>query len=161
MRRLDVGLSILVGLPTVLLGVYGVKSFARLAETEQLCEVASQGKNEMVKKYLDAGVDVNGRGWQSTTPLLRAVEGDQVDTAMLLLDRGANIELANNRCTPLVWAVFGNNKKMVVALLERGANPNAKKDERVSSLTIALQEHHPEIAEILRKAGATESLTDE
>jgi len=110
--------------------------------------------------YLDHGVDVNGRGWQYTTPLLRAVEGRQVATAMLLLDRGADIELANNMNTPLIWAVGRNDEKMVIALLQRKANPNAKKNERRSALGAAMEDHHPRIADILRKAGATESADD-
>ena len=113
---------------------------------------AGRGDNREVRALLKRGANVNGRGYGYVTPLLSAVEGNHADTAILLLDNGADIEAANNMNTPLVWAAMNDDPKMVEALLQRGAQQDAVEGVRLSALQTAEEYKHPQIAEIMRKA---------
>jgi ankyrin repeat protein len=127
---------------------------------------AREGDVEIARMLLAAGVDVDvqsvsdpmlkGRGpafdamrSAGSTPLLVAVTRGQVKLALLLLEHGADPNIADAGFTPLHWAastwegdlsnpVFGfaepmsgipdRNAKLelIKALLARGANPNAR-----------------------------------
>lgn len=60
------------------------------------------------------------------TPLLFAVRDANLEMARLLLDSGADIQLASaNQTTPLIVAILNGQVGLAKFLLERGANPNA------------------------------------
>jgi ankyrin repeat protein len=60
------------------------------------------------------------------TPLLFAAQQDDVDSAMLLLAAGADVnDIAPVGTSALVIAVHSNNPNVATLLLEKGANPNA------------------------------------
>ncbi len=113
---------------------------------------ARQGHSGVVAALLDAGVSANQlkRG-DATSPLLIATINGQFDTARLLLDRGADPNLASeNGVTPLYasvnvqWAPkalypqprayldqhLGYLEYMKL-LLDKGANPNARLTKKV------------------------------
>ncbi|MEW6322742.1 MAG: ankyrin repeat domain-containing protein [Acidobacteriota bacterium] len=113
-----------------------------------LLHAARQGHVEAVRALLDGGakIDTVGAG-DATSPLLMAVVNGQFDTAMLLIERGADPNLASsdNGVTPLWAAVnvqwqprtrFPQPQEMELqthsyldvmkALLEKGADPNAR-----------------------------------
>ena len=124
---------------------------------------ARVGDLESVKLLLAAGVDINTQtrvereGGQDTTsgytPLLIATMRAQVDTAIYLLDRGADPNILASGMTPMHWAStswegFASNPvygfedpmsgipnrdaklRLVKALLAHGANVNAKMTKR-------------------------------
>jgi len=60
------------------------------------------------------------------TPLLFAAREGNVETARLLLDKGANVnDVAANGASALVIATHSDNPELATFLLERGADPNA------------------------------------
>jgi ankyrin repeat protein len=60
------------------------------------------------------------------TPLLFAIRDGNLELTRLLLEAGADIELASaNGTTPLIIAVLNGQVGIAMYLLERGANPNA------------------------------------
>jgi ankyrin repeat protein len=60
------------------------------------------------------------------TPLLFAVRDANRDMTRLLLDSGADIQLASaNDTSPLLIAILNGQVELATLLLERGANPNA------------------------------------
>jgi ankyrin repeat protein len=111
-----------------------------------------QGYTDVAVALLDAGVDVNHlKGGDNTSPLLVATVNGHFDLAAMLLERGANPNLASeNGVTPLFAAV---NLKWVQEagypqpwahldqklshlaymklLLEKGANPNVRLTKKV------------------------------
>jgi ankyrin repeat protein len=115
---------------------------------------ARVGDLESVKLLLAAGVDINTQDATSGyTPLLVATMRAQVDTAIYLLDRGADPNILASGMTPLHWAStswegFASNPvygfedpmsgipnraaklRLVKALLAHGANVNAKMTKR-------------------------------
>jgi ankyrin repeat protein len=132
---------------------------------------AREGDVEIARMILSAGVDVDvqsvsdptlkGRGpafdamrSAGSTPLLVAVTRGHVKLALLLLEQGADPNIAEAGFTPLHWAagtwegdlsnpVFGFEEPMsgipdraaklelIKALLARGANPNARITRRL------------------------------
>ena len=113
-----------------------------------LLHASRQGHLEAVRALLDQGapIDEVGAG-DATSPLLMAVINGQFDTAMFLIERGANPNLAasGNGATPLWGAVntqwqprtrFPQPQEMeqqkatyldvMTALLDAGAEPNAR-----------------------------------
>ena len=108
---------------------------------------ARQGNTETVKALLDAGVDVNQvNPGDKTSPLLIAAINGHFDLAALLLDRGANPNLASTAgATPLYatlnlqWIPRSQYPQptahtqqkttyldLMTKLLQHGADPNAR-----------------------------------
>jgi ankyrin repeat protein len=113
---------------------------------------ARQGHAEVVKALLDAGVNVNQlKAGDSTSALLVATINGQFDVGELLLERGADPNLASeNGVTPLYAAInvqwapktlypqpraYLNQNvsylEFMTRLLERGANPNVRLKKKV------------------------------
>jgi ankyrin repeat protein len=119
-----------------------VNAKARFGQTP-LSEAAGSGNLALVKELLHRGADVN-RGNQS---LLAACQGgvgkpfsaqDRVAILGLLLDRGANIEMKDERgYTALMWAAARGESEVGLFLLERGANPKVKSKDGETALDLA------------------------
>jgi len=88
--------------------------------------LAAKNRTEAVKTLITAGADVNARN--------------------------------NNGETPLHCAVYeGSHKKEAIKILiAAGADVNMKGNDGITPLQMAIKEDNPEIAEILREAGAKE-----
>ena len=76
----------------------------------------------------------------STTPLCRAVYNDFQPMVMILLDRGANIDLASTTSgrTPLMWAAFRGNIAILELLMEKGADKDLEDHEGLNAFDIAV-----------------------
>jgi ankyrin repeat protein len=104
---------------------------------------ARQGKLDALRALLDGGADINQAGADSTSPLLIAVVNGHYEVASLLIERGANANIADlNGRTPLYAAVDLRNVQwsqapapelpqaehlaMITQLLDAGADPALK-----------------------------------
>ncbi len=88
---------------------------------------ARTGDSDMVRRLLDADGDVNGGNAEQLspgTPLMQAAWASDVETAKLLLDRGA---ASNQRSldTSLIFAATHGNPPLIKLLLAAGADPKA------------------------------------
>jgi len=120
---------------------------------QEIHSAAYDGDTKRVAELLDQGVDVNGvheaTAW---TPLHIAVNRDQLETAALLLERGADIEARDqNGWTPLHMA---DSPEAVAFLVEHGADVNAVDDSGFTPLGRALGKELVEAA--LRQHGGQE-----
>lgn len=100
---------------------------------ERLLIAVGEGKKEEVEKLLKAGADVNGRRMVARessdgrpTPLMVASERGCLEIVRLLLDAGANADVADDhKRTALMFASSSGNADVAGLLLDRGANVNA------------------------------------
>jgi ankyrin repeat protein len=98
-----------------------------------LAQFAALGRTEIVAALLDAGMNVDTRGWSRFTPLDQAAMHGRTDTVRLLIHRGADLTdcaFDDDGPTPLDCALWGlrNNRAdngdylgTVEALLSAGA----------------------------------------
>lgn len=122
---------------------------------------------ELLHILLASGMNPDLPTWQRRTFLHDLCSGikrgqtqpDAIERAAILLDAGASIVARDEeyRSTPLAWAARTNMPEMVKFLLARGAPTNLPDDPPwATPLAWAERKGHTDIAEILRKFGATD-----
>lgn len=84
----------------------------------------SEPKVELVKFYIDNGVDVNAQDIYGMTPLHYALRGKNIDAAIALLKAGANPNLPNERgITPLSYINgFPERLDLLQLMLDNGGD---------------------------------------
>jgi ankyrin repeat protein len=101
--------------------------------------------------------DVSNMGWSA---LMEAAMGGYTDIAELLIKKGADVNLKTTvNGTALYFASYEGFIDVVKLLLENGADPNVEVDtsgfdydDTDTALTVAIQQGHKEIVELLKKA---------
>jgi ankyrin repeat protein len=97
---------------------------------------------------------VNERGWSNTTPLYLAALNNCTEVAQFLLKHGANVDAKSREgATSLHIAAQKNNLELVKLLLAYKADINATDSKHRTPMDRALEWHHPNVAEYLRKDG--------
>lgn len=101
-----------------------------LAEVEMggytpLLFAARSGDLESARLMLAAGADVNDTAPQGTSALVVALHSMHFPLAALLLDKGADPNVAGAGYTALHTAILHGRVELVTALLAKGADPNA------------------------------------
>jgi pectate lyase len=120
------------------------------------------GDVEIVKAFLEQGIDVNAKDSYGITPLHHASAGDNRDIIELLLENGVDVNAkSKNGRTALHLAVGFGRKDIVGLLVEKGADVNTKDSQGQTPLQLAEKRKHTEIAELLRKHGAKEDKASE
>lgn len=80
---------------------------------------------ELVRKLIDLGADVNLTTESGFTPLMASAGRNNIAIAELLIEKGADIEARDDDdINALVYASTYNNEEMVKFLLEKGADAN-------------------------------------
>lgn len=125
-----------------------------------LMEQAAAGNLEAVRLFVAAGMSANARAGDGTTPLLAAARAGRVELARLLIDRGADIDLAYPSdhdtlpgATPLIIAAMHGHLELVRLLLQRGADVDAVM-VIWSDDTALDRADDPSIINLLKAAGA-------
>lgn len=80
-----------------------------------LGQFAMQGRTELVRALLDAGLAVDSRGWSNFTPLDQAAMHGWVETVRLLIERGADLHdcaFDDDGPTPLDSANLGCSEQL-------------------------------------------------
>ncbi|MGE5591492.1 MAG: ankyrin repeat domain-containing protein [Bacillota bacterium] len=117
------------------------------------------GRTEALAVLLDHGADIN-RVSRSTvafvprnTALHAALAGGSEEAAAMLIERGANINVADsNGQTPLHLAAFGGLDRSLDLLLECGAQTEVRDAQGRTPLQIAQEKGHRAAAERLAAA---------
>ncbi|HWN93778.1 MAG TPA: ankyrin repeat domain-containing protein [Methylomirabilota bacterium] len=132
---------------------------------------AFRGDVAIMKLLVDAGADVNEMSGLGT-PLAQAAWADRTAAARLLIERGANVNLAGPRdgYAPLHWAASSEEKDaaLVKLLLAHKADPNLGGGENVDAfvgtaqtpLMLARRRGQTPVLSALSAAGATNATPD-
>jgi len=110
------------------------------------------GEREAADRLLAAGADIAAVSGNSmkNMPLHAAVAGGHVDVALLLIERGADVNAADaGGHTPLHIAAEGGYLPVVKALLDRGADPHAVDAEDKTPLSRAAARNHHQVVDLI------------
>ncbi|MBP7937146.1 MAG: alpha/beta fold hydrolase [Phycisphaerae bacterium] len=120
--------------------------------TVDVWSAVAEGNRDAVARLLAAGTPVNARQSDSgSTPLNTAAVFGQTGVAKLLLEKGADVSLANrDGNTALHIAAFFANKELVELLLDKGASVSAKNERGETSLDVVSAEWSPQLEETFK-----------
>jgi ankyrin repeat protein len=112
---------------------------------------------DVAKFLLELGSDKNAKDRDGYTPLLKAVELNQIELVKLYLENGADVNITGPNSemkTSLHLAVLAKNKKIVRLLLTHNANVNKREIENPPPLYSAVETSDLDIARMLLDKGA-------
>ena len=130
---------------------------------QTLLNACRNGQKNIVKILLErGGIDLNRRDAEGNTALHYVCREGYRDLAVLLLDKGADASLVNNRGeTPLHAAARKGNREILARLLDAGADPDASDREGCTSLMRLIENRHTDAALWLIDRGADTEATDQ
>jgi ankyrin repeat protein len=159
------------------LGVNTASAGGQKLDKKGFFKAVRAGDLTVVLAHLDGGQDVDAVEGDGSTALMLAVVAQNDDLASLLLDRGANPNLADKQeRVPLMYAgnrfwiermgIFNvprsqaRDTPITETLLVRGANPNAAARDGRTSLHIAVDAENLASIRLLLKKGANVNAAD-
>ena len=131
----------------------------RTTQLEEALILASiGGKRDVILTLLDAGVNINCIGFRGKTPLLSAVDKDQIASTRLLIRRGARHDLPDEdgRLPLFIAAEYGMDPVVSELIRHPGSKKldvrNAKGD---TPLCLAAAKGQKKVCRVLLDGGAT------
>ncbi len=91
---------------------------------------------------LDAGADIDAKGYLGRTPLMTAAEHGHSSVVKVLLEHGAGLERRLNGETALFYAARSGSLECVRLLLEHGADLEAATPAGDNALSVAYANHN-------------------
>jgi hypothetical protein len=142
---------------TALLVVMPALSTGAAYDIEDLATAVWRGNSAKVRQLLEKEkMDPNQRDNTLRTPLMIAVQNDQYDMALLLLEHGAdpNVKFKGTGFTCLSVAASAGDLKMVRLLLKHGADPHIGDESGETPFVLAIRAGHARVARLLKEYGA-------
>ena len=119
-----------------------------------LMYAAVKNHKEVVQLLLERGADVNARNDKGETALTLAAREGHPEIAQALLRKGADVNVQDNAgLAPVVYATQFNHPATLKILLDEGrADVTGEQGQKA----LRSSQEHPDLIELLRKAGAKE-----
>lgn len=121
---------------------------------------AENGDIAKVKELLDKKIDANCKGIWGFTALKAAATMGYAEIVELLIQNNADVNFTTKSGSTTLMGPCGQKKwnsglaKVVKMLIEHNAPINAKDKDGWTALDYAMFNRHPDLVEILKKAGA-------
>lgn len=121
-----------------------------------LHEAAEAGDKEAAQAFMDRGAEIDARhGGRHETPLLAALNANQMDMAAFLLDQGADPRVKDRfDNTALHLAARFGDPEMMRRLVDLGVNVDARNNLSKTALHIAAERRRVAAIRILAEGGA-------
>ncbi len=121
---------------------------------------AGRGFHKIVTKLLDTGIDVNKRYGNDLTVLMWAAgfsndvpPKDGEETVRMLIERGADVRLRDNRgWSALSTAAYRNHGGVITQLIAAGASPKVRSKQGKTPLDLARGAQSHKAAQVLAEA---------
>lgn len=111
---------------------------------------AKKGDIDSLRFLLDRGVDVNIMNSSGNTPLIEAVHDGHYDCVRLLLEKGANHDLARGWKTAFLLAAEQNHIDIICLFLEAGYDIHEKRHSTVTRGNVQVELSSMDIANVKR-----------
>jgi len=121
---------------------------------QELSNAIIASDEDRVKFLIDKGADVNKQDSQGWTPLSNAARQRKAKIAELLLENGADPNIASDGTTPLIAAVMRDSVPTINVLLKNGAKMEEPGPEGYRPLSMAIADSRYDSAKALIEHGA-------
>lgn len=119
---------------------------------------ASIGDEQMLRHYINAGMDINVRGADERGALLVTAERGHLGAMRLLIENGAELDIrSRDGWTPLMGAAINNQVEAVKLLLESGADPEKKDNSGWTALMQGVYKGHTQVVQALAQSSNEDS----
>ena len=117
-------------------GVFACSTYVYYNKDNLLINQCAKSNIFFAKCLIKMGANTNAVNWYQT-PLINAIDADNLELVNILIDNGADVDFSNKMTLyPLQMAIFRNNYHMVMLLLDRGeADVNIHFDNEMSAET--------------------------
>lgn len=123
-------------------------------ESVEFTEALGKGNLAVVKKYVDAGVDVNAT-YFAWAPIQMAATKGQFETLKYLTEKGADVNYVHplTKMTAFHLAAYDGHEKIVKYLAEHGADINKKMRADVDIIRIVRDTGNDKMVKLLESLG--------
>ena len=123
-------------------------------ESVEFTEALGKGNLKVVKKYVEAGVDVNAT-YFAWAPVQMAATKGQFETLKYLTEKGADVNYVHplTKMTAFHLAAYDGHEKIVKYLAEHGADINKKMRADVDIIRIVRDTGNTEMVKLLESLG--------
>jgi ankyrin repeat protein len=130
-----------------------------MSDAKLIDAVRSNDLNQ-VRTLLNNGANPNASG--GMTALMYAAQNGHLETAKLLIDKGADVNAKDYGMTALMYAAQNGHLEIANLLIDEGADVNAQeRDEGMTALMCAAQNGHLKTAKLLIYKGADVNAQDD
>ena len=126
-------------------------------ESVAFAQAIGEGDLKTVKKFVEAGLDVNV-SYFAWPPLLMAASKNQFEMVKYFAEHGANLDYAHpvNKLTAFHHAAYNNNEEMVKYLAAKGADVNMKMRGDVSLIRAMTDLGNQKMVTLLKSLGVND-----
>lgn len=142
--------------------IHPKQNWKRLGDgSTALMKAAWNGHDEVVRKLIAHGADIDAQDLEGCTALFYAVIMSNHSTVELLLNAGAKSDIKTNRnATALMHAISGSDNQSAKLLIDSGADIHVQNSEGENVLMMACQRNQIAMAERLIGLGADVNAQD-
>ncbi len=128
--------------------VHGAGNSSQTSEVN-IWTAAELGDTQAIFLQLSKGIDINGRDSLGKTPLMRCMTYNEIETAVYLISRGADVAVTDRffNTSALHYASLYGYLDMSKMLISKGADPKKKNGDGRDALAIAVFHGHKNLAE--------------